>query len=315
VALAAPTTAASLIAQLSYLCSLGRFNLSSLRTLLKLPLLTKSHSTFAHASLRSFRRFDLSSLRTGIMAGSPCPVAVMRKVQTEMHMRDVTICYGMTETSPVSFQTCTEDSEERRVATVGRIHPHLEARVVDPQTGRTLPRGQVGELCVRGYSVMLGYWGDAAATAGAMDEGRWMHTGDLAIIDGQGYCSIVGRIKDMVIRGGENVYPREVEEFLHRHPAVSEVQVFGVPDAKWGEELCAWVRLRDGHGGAVSPEELRQWCRGRIAGYKIPRYVKARQEAAHSAVVDMHAAQAWRHRLLLLYNSRSQLAPFSRCRW
>ncbi|KAI7846029.1 hypothetical protein COHA_000566 [Chlorella ohadii] len=228
----------------------------------------------AQLELPDFQRYDLSSLRTGIMAGSPCPVAVMRKVQSEMHMRDVTICYGMTETSPVSFQTCTEDSEERRVSTVGRIHPHLEARVVDPQTGRTLPRGQVGELCVRGYSVMLGYWGDHAATASAIDEGRWMHTGDLAIIDGQGYCSIVGRIKDMVIRGGENVYPREVEEFIHRHPAVAEVQVFGVPDAKWGEELCAWVRLREGAGGAFSAEELRLWCRGRIAGYKIPRYIK-----------------------------------------
>lgn len=220
-----------------------------------------------------FQRYNLSTLRTGIMAGAPCPAPLMQRVQKDMHMRDVTICYGMTETSPVSFQTSTGDPPERRVSTVGRVQPHLEARVADPHTGRTLPRGQVGELCVRGYSVQLGYWGDPAATAAAIDEDRWMRTGDLAVLDGAGYCSVVGRIKDMVIRGGENVYPREVEEFLHRHPAVAEVQVFGVPDPKWGEELCAWVLLREGQR-QVGGEELRAWCTGRIAGFKIPRYWK-----------------------------------------
>ncbi|KAL4420676.1 hypothetical protein ABPG75_010332 [Micractinium tetrahymenae] len=220
-----------------------------------------------------FQHMDLSSLRTGIMAGSPCPAALMQRVRSEMHMSGVTIAYGMTETSPVSFQTSTEDPVDRRVHTVGRIQPHLEARVVDPHTHQTLPRGQVGELCVRGYSVMAGYFGDQAATAAAIGEGRWMHTGDLAVIDPQGYCSIVGRIKDMVIRGGENVYPREVEEFLHRHPAVAEVQVFGVPDPRMGEELCAWVRLREGHR-SVGPDELRDWCKGRIAHFKVPRYIK-----------------------------------------
>lgn len=220
-----------------------------------------------------FQRLDLSSLRTGIMAGSPCPTALMQRVRTDMHMEGVTIAYGMTETSPVSFQTSTEDPVDRRVHTVGHIQPHLEARVVDPHTHATLPRGQVGELCVRGYSVMAGYFGDPAATAAAIDEGRWMHTGDLAVVDPQGYCSIVGRIKDMVIRGGENVYPREVEEFLHCHPAVAEVQVFGVPDPRMGEELCAWVRLREGHRG-IDADELRAWCKGRIAHFKVPRYIK-----------------------------------------
>ncbi|KAL4451407.1 hypothetical protein ABPG77_009479 [Micractinium sp. CCAP 211/92] len=220
-----------------------------------------------------FAHLDLSSLRTGIMAGSPCPAALMQRVRTDMHMEGVTIAYGMTETSPVSFQTSTEDPVDRRVHTVGRIQPHLEARVVDPHTHATLPRGQVGELCVRGYSVMAGYFGDPAATAAAIDGGRWMHTGDLAVIDSQGYCSIVGRIKDMVIRGGENLYPREVEEFLHRHPAVAEVQVFGVPDPRMGEELCAWVRPREGQRG-LGADELREWCKGRIARYKVPRYIK-----------------------------------------
>ncbi|PSC77005.1 AMP-binding [Micractinium conductrix] len=216
---------------------------------------------------------DLSSLRTGIMAGSPCPAALMQRVQTEMHMRDVTICYGMTETSPVSFQTSAEDAAELRVATVGRVHPWLEARVIEPHTGRTVPRGEVGELCVRGYSVMLGYWGNAAATAAAIDQEGWMHTGDLAALDVHGYCRIVGRSKDMVIRGGENIYPREVEEFLMHHPAIADAQVFGVPDAKYGEELCAWVRLRAGYRG-IGGEELRASCRDRIAGFKIPKYWK-----------------------------------------
>jgi fatty-acyl-CoA synthase len=217
-----------------------------------------------------FAEFRLDSLRTGIMAGSPCPVEVMKKVQSEMHMDEVTICYGMTETSPVSFQTGRDDPVDKRVATVGRVHPHVEVKVVDPDSGRVLPRGEPGELCTRGYVVMLGYWDDRQATDAAIDRARWMHTGDLATLDGDGYANIVGRIKDMVIRGGENVYPREVEEFLYQHPAVSDVQVVGVPDARYGEELCAWVRLREGH--EVDGEELRAWCTGRIASFKIPRY-------------------------------------------
>jgi fatty-acyl-CoA synthase len=219
-----------------------------------------------------FTDFDLSSLRTGIMAGSPCPVEVMKKVQSDMHMSEVTICYGMTETSPVSFQTAPDDPVDKRVSTVGRIHPHVEAKVIDPDNGRIVPRGQPGELCTRGYLVMLSYWEDEEATAGAIDQASWMHTGDLATVDEDGYANIVGRIKDMVIRGGENIYPREVEEFLYQHPAVSDVQVIGVPDPKYGEELCAWVRLREGH--TVGGEELREWCRGKIATFKIPRYWK-----------------------------------------
>jgi fatty-acyl-CoA synthase len=217
-----------------------------------------------------FAEFDLSTLRTGIMAGSPCPVEVMKKVQSDMHMAEVTICYGMTETSPVSFQTAPDDPVDKRVATVGRIHPHVEAKVIDPETGRIVPRDVPGELCTRGYLVMLGYWENQEATTEAIDQAGWMHTGDLATIDGDGYANIVGRIKDMVIRGGENVYPREVEEFLYQHPAVSDVQVIGVPDARYGEELCAWVRLKEGQ--SVSGDELREWCRGRIATFKIPRY-------------------------------------------
>ncbi len=217
-----------------------------------------------------FAEFDLSSLRTGIMAGSPCPVEVMKKVQSEMHMGDVTICYGMTETSPVSFQSGTDDPVDKRVATVGRIHPHVEVKVVDPADGRVVPRGQPGELCTRGYVVMLGYWENPEATAAAIDRAGWMHTGDLATLDDDGYANIVGRIKDMVIRGGENIYPREIEEFLYQHPAVADVQVIGVPDAKYGEELCAWVRCKEGH--SVSGDELREWCRGQIATFKIPRY-------------------------------------------
>jgi fatty-acyl-CoA synthase len=219
-----------------------------------------------------FAEFELSSLRTGIMAGSPCPVEVMKKVQSDMHMPEVTICYGMTETSPVSFQTATDDPVDKRVGTVGRIHPHVEAKVLDPDTGQVVPRGVPGELCTRGYLVMLGYWGNQEATAEAIDEARWMHTGDLATIDADGYANIVGRIKDMVIRGGENVYPREVEEFLYQHPAISDVQVIGVPDARYGEELCAWVRLREGQ--RASGDQLRDWCRGKIASFKIPRYWK-----------------------------------------
>jgi fatty-acyl-CoA synthase len=217
-----------------------------------------------------FGDFDLTSLRTGIMAGSPCPVEVMKKVQADMHMDQVTICYGMTETSPVSFQTGTGDPVDKRVATVGKIHPHVEVKVVDPDSGRVVGRGTTGELCTRGYVVMLGYWENPQATAEAIDQAGWMHTGDLATLDADGYANIVGRIKDMVIRGGENIYPREVEEFLYQHPAVGDVQVVGVPDARYGEELCAWVRLREGR--QVTGDELRDWCRGKIATFKIPRY-------------------------------------------
>jgi len=217
-----------------------------------------------------FAEFRLDSLRTGIMAGSPCPVEVMKKVQSDMKMAEVTICYGMTETSPVSFQTGRDDPVDKRVATVGRIHPHVEVKVVDPESGRVRPRGEPGELCTRGYVVMLGYWENQEETAAAIDRAGWMHTGDLATLDADGYANIVGRIKDMVIRGGENIYPREVEEFLYQHPAVSDVQVVGVPDPKYGEELCAWVRRKEGH--EVDGEELRAWCRGKIASFKIPRY-------------------------------------------
>jgi len=218
-----------------------------------------------------FKRFDLASLRTGIMAGSPCPTEVMKRVVNEMHMRDVTICYGMTETSPVSFQTAADDPLEKRVGSVGRIHPHVEVKIVDAE-GRIVPPGEPGELCTRGYSVMQGYWNDTEKTAEAIDAGRWMHTGDLATLDADGYCNIVGRIKDMVIRGGENIYPREIEEFLYRHPKVQDVQVIGVPDPKYGEELCAWIRLKPEQ--AATPEDIREFCKGQIAHYKIPRYVK-----------------------------------------
>jgi fatty-acyl-CoA synthase len=219
-----------------------------------------------------FASFDFSTLRTGIMAGSPCPIEVMKRVQKDMHMPEVTICYGMTETSPVSTQSRTDDPLEKRVATVGQVHPHVEIKIVDPTTGRVLPRGTPGELCTRGYSVMLGYWNDAHATREAIDDGRWMHTGDLATLDEQGYVKIVGRIKDMVLRGGENVFPREVEEFLYTMPGVSDVQVIGVPDAKYGEELMAWVKLRP--GVSLTGDEIRAYCKGKIATYKIPRYYK-----------------------------------------
>jgi fatty-acyl-CoA synthase len=219
-----------------------------------------------------FSRFDFSSLRTGIMAGSPCPVEVMKKVQKDMKMTEVTICYGMTETSPVSTQSKVDDPLEKRVSTVGQVHPHVEIKVIDATTGRVVPRGVPGELCTRGYSVMLGYWNDPHATRQAIDDGRWMHTGDLATMDEQGYVKIVGRIKDMVLRGGENIFPREVEEFLYTMPGVSDVQVIGVPDAKYGEELMAWVKLRP--GVALLGEEIRAYCKGKIATYKIPKYYK-----------------------------------------
>jgi len=226
----------------------------------------------AELALADFGRYDLTSLRTGIMAGSPCPVEVMKRVVSEMHMEQVTICYGMTETSPVSTQTTADDDMERRVSTVGRVGPHLEVKVIDPETGLVLPRGANGELCTRGYSVMLGYWDEPEKTAEAIDAARWMHTGDLAVMDEAGYLNIVGRIKDLVIRGGENVYPREVEEFLYRHEAIEDVQVIGVPDARYGEELCAWVKLRP--GAELSAEQVREFCQGQIAHYKIPRYVR-----------------------------------------
>ena len=218
-----------------------------------------------------FHTFDLTSLRTGIMAGSPCPVEVMKLVVDRMHMTEVTICYGMTETSPVSFQSLPDDDLDLRVSTVGAIHPHVEAKIVDPVTGRTIPRGEPGELCTRGYLVMLGYWNDPNATRETVDRARWMHTGDLAVMREDGYVNIVGRIKDMVIRGGENIYPREIEEFLYTHPAVADVQVIGVPDERYGEEICAWVRLKE--GAEASGEDLRIYCKGKIATYKIPRYV------------------------------------------
>jgi fatty-acyl-CoA synthase len=219
----------------------------------------------------SFPDFDLSALRTGIMAGSPCPVEVMKRVIDDMHMSEVTICYGMTETSPVSTQTAAGDPIEKRVSSVGRVHPHVEVQVVD-EDGALVERGQPGELCTRGYSVMKGYWEDAERTAEAIDADGWMHTGDQATMDADGYLNIVGRIKDMVIRGGENIYPREVEEFLYTHPDVADVQVIGVPDARYGEELMAWVKLRE--DAAVTEEELRTYCREQIAHFKVPRYVR-----------------------------------------
>ncbi len=220
----------------------------------------------------SFADYDLSSLRTGIMAGSPCPVEVMKRVMDVMHMSEVGICYGMTETSPVSTQTAFDDPVDKRVGSVGRVHPHVEVKVVDPDGGQTVPRGEPGELCTRGYSVMAGYWNDPERTAEAIDADGWMHTGDLATMDDEGYVNIVGRSKDMVIRGGENVYPREVEEFLYGHPSIADVQVIGVPDTRYGEELMAWIIPRG--GAAIDLEAVREYCQGRIAHFKIPRYVK-----------------------------------------
>jgi fatty-acyl-CoA synthase len=218
-----------------------------------------------------FDSFDLSALRTGIMAGSPCPVEVMRKVIDRMHMEGVTICYGMTETSPVSTQTTAEDELERRVGTVGRVHPHVEVKVVDPETGRTVERGEPGELCTRGYSVMLGYWDDPERTSEAIDAARFMHTGDLATMDDEGYLKSVGRSKDMIIRGGENVYPREIEEFLYTHDAIADTAVYGVPDPRYGEAVTVSVILRD--GASLTEDELREYCAEKIAHYKVPKYV------------------------------------------
>jgi fatty-acyl-CoA synthase len=218
-----------------------------------------------------FSRFDLSSLRRGIMAGAPCPIEVMKEVASTMHMSEITIAYGMTETSPVSFQSSRDDLLELRVSTVGKIQPHLEVKIIDRQ-GRVVPRGEAGELCTRGYSVMLGYWNDETRTKEAVDAAGWMHTGDLATIDDDGYCRIVGRIKDMVIRGGENIYPREVEEYLYRHPDIQDVQVFGVPDARYGEELCAWIVAKSGAG--LNEERVRAFCQDRISHYKVPRYIR-----------------------------------------
>ncbi|WP_423835096.1 AMP-binding protein [Streptomyces manipurensis] len=231
----------------------------------------------AELAAAGFEGYDLSSLRTGIMAGSPCPVEVMNEVIERMGMAEVSICYGMTETSPVSTQTRADDPVERRVSTVGRVGPHLEVKVVDPRSGRTVPRGSAGELCTRGYSVMLGYWGEPEKTAEAVDAEGWMHTGDLAVMDDEGYLSITGRIKDMVIRGGENLYPREIEEFLHGHPDVLDVQVIGVPDPKYGEELMAWVRMREG-ARPLTAQAVRAYCTGRLAHFKIPRYVHVVEE-------------------------------------
>jgi fatty-acyl-CoA synthase len=225
----------------------------------------------AELALPNFKDYDCSTLRTGIMAGSPCPVEIMKRVQNEMHMPEVTICYGMTETSPVSTQTAVDDPVEKRTGTVGRVHPYVEVKVVDEQN-RIAPRGTPGELCTRGYSVMLGYWNDPENTANAIDAARYMHTGDIAAMDEDGYLNIAGRIKDMVIRGGENVYPREIEEFLYTHPAIKDVSVIGVPDEKYGEELCAWVILKP--DSAATEEAICEFCRGKIAHYKIPRYVK-----------------------------------------
>jgi fatty-acyl-CoA synthase len=218
----------------------------------------------------AFSGYDLSRLRTGIMAGSPCPIETMKRVVSQMHLSEITIAYGMTETSPVSFQSSTTDPLDKRTTTVGRIQPHLEVKIVDA-LGETVPIGETGELCTRGYSVMKGYWGDDARTREAIVDG-WMHTGDLATLDEEGYCNIVGRLKDMLIRGGENIYPREIEEFLFRHPKIQSAQVFGVPDEKYGEEVCAWIVLRPGEN--IGEEEIREFCRGQIAHYKIPRYIR-----------------------------------------
>lgn len=219
-----------------------------------------------------FGKFDLTSLRTGIMAGSPCPIEVMKKVQTLMNMKDVQVAYGMTETSPVSTQTRIGAPLEKQVSTVGQIHPHLEVKIIDPDTGRVVPVGEAGELCTRGYSVMLGYWNNEEQTKNAIDAARWMHTGDLATMDGEGYINIVGRIKDMIIRGGENIYPREIEEFLYSHPKISAVQVIGVPDEKYGEEVMAWIKLKENE--KATGEEIKEFCKGQISHFKIPRYIR-----------------------------------------
>ncbi|ONI71477.1 AMP-binding protein [Kribbella sp. ALI-6-A] len=226
----------------------------------------------AELGLPDFADYDLTSLRTGVMAGSPCPIEVMKRCVADMHMAEVAICYGMTETSPVSTQTRRDDDLDRRTSTVGQVMPHVEVKLVDPATGLVVPRGEPGELCTRGYSVMLGYWDEPGKTSEAIDRARWMHTGDLAVMRDDGYVNIVGRIKDMVIRGGENVYPREIEEFLYTHPDIADVQVIGVPDAKYGEELCAWIKLKDG-AAPLDAAQLKQFATGKLAHYKIPRYV------------------------------------------
>jgi len=219
-----------------------------------------------------FAEFDLSTLRTGIMAGTACPIEVMKRVVDRMHLSEITIAYGMTETSPVSCQSAADTPLDKRVATVGTVQPHLEVKIVDPETGATMPRGQSGELCTRGYSVMHGYWDDEPKTREAIDAEHWMHTGDLATMDDEGYVNIVGRIKDLVIRGGENIYPREIEEFLYRHPKVQDVQVVGLPDKKYGEELCAWVIVKPGQ--MATEDEIRDFCKGQIAHYKVPKYIQ-----------------------------------------
>jgi fatty-acyl-CoA synthase len=226
----------------------------------------------AELSHPEFATYDLTSLRTGVMAGAPCPVEVMKKVNSEMHMREVEICYGMTETSPVSFQTRADAPFDKRVSTVGQVHPHVEVKIIDPHTNQIVPIGQKGELCTRGYSVMLGYWNNEEATRTSIDAARWMHTGDLAVMDAEGYVNIVGRIKDLIIRGGENIYPREIEEFLYTHPSIVDAQVLGVPDLKYGEEVMAWVKLQAGE--TLTVEDVQAFCRGKIAHHKIPRYVK-----------------------------------------
>jgi fatty-acyl-CoA synthase len=218
-----------------------------------------------------FKNYDMTSLRTGCMAGASCPIEVMKKVFDDMHMSEVTIAYGMTETSPVSFQSSTDDPMERRVSTVGRVHPHVEVKIINEQ-GETVARGEKGEFCTRGYSVMSGYWDDDERTGEAIDAEGWMHTGDLAILDDEGYCNIVGRVKDMVIRGGENVYPREIEEFIYTNDKVQDVSVFGVPDDKYGEEICAWIKLKSDL--QADEEEIKNFCKGQIAHYKVPRYIK-----------------------------------------
>jgi fatty-acyl-CoA synthase len=254
-----------------------------------------------------FARFDLGSLRRGIMAGAPCPINVMKEVASTMHMSEITIAYGMTETSPVSFQSSRDDQLELRVSTVGRIQPHLEVKIVD-RDGRIVPRGEAGELCTRGYSVMLGYWNDEVRTREAIDSAGWMHTGDLATIDDEGYCRIVGRIKDMIIRGGENIYPREVEEYLYRHPDIQDVQVFGVPDTKYGEELCAWIVTKA--GAALDEEAVRKFCQDRISYYKVPRYIrfvesfpstvtgKVQKFAMREAMIEEFAREEQGHEML-----------------
>ena len=262
----------------------------------------------AELALPDFERYDLSSLRTGIMAGSPCPVEVMKQVIERMGMTEVSICYGMTETSPVSTQTALDDDIDRRTGTVGQTHPHLESKVIDPATGLTVPRGTPGELCTRGYSVMLGYWEQPDKTAEVIDQARWMHTGDLAVMDDSGYLNITGRIKDLVIRGGENVYPREVEEFLYTHPDILDAQVIGVPDARWGEELMAWVRVREG-AKSVTAEDIRAFCTGKLAHYKIPRYVHVVDEFPMTVTGKVRKVQMREEAIEILGLQQAAAAP------